>query len=83
MLGMPRFHMIDGKKPPDTQEERSRKRRRSTPKPAEMIQCHRCGGREVIETKIGMVMKDGKAVGGTKVLICASCLPKGDRVVIA
>jgi hypothetical protein len=59
------------------------KRARSTdPKPAAMLQCRRCGGREVIEAKIGVSLEGGKAQGGTKVLLCALCLLKGERVVL-
>ncbi|WP_171061367.1 MULTISPECIES: hypothetical protein [unclassified Pseudomonas] len=46
-----------------------RKRVRAMPKPALMVQCHRCGGREVIETKIGVMMKSGKPTGGIQALI--------------
>lgn len=53
------------------------------PKPPTMLQCHRCGGREVIETKIGMVYKNGRASGGTKQILCALCFMQGQRVVIA
>ena len=48
-----------------------------------MLQCHRCGGREVIETKIGVLMQDGKTKGGTKQVLCACCLMRGERVVLA
>jgi hypothetical protein len=51
-------------------------------KPAHMIQCPRCGGREVIETKTGMLRRDGRAFGGTKTLICAGCHRNGERVVV-
>ena len=47
-----------------------------------MIRCHRCGGAEVFQTKIGMMYKDGKAVGGTKQLLCALCFMQGERVVL-
>lgn len=48
-----------------------------------MLQCNRCGGRELIQTKTG-VMSDGhKTTGGTKQLLCAHCLSKGERVVVA
>jgi hypothetical protein len=52
-------------------------------KPPAMIQCHRCGGREVIEAKVGMVMKNGRASGGTKSILCATCHRNGERVVLA
>ena len=47
-----------------------------------MIECHRCGGREVMQTRIGMLMIAGKPTGGTKALICAGCHRKGERVVL-
>lgn len=83
MTDKPRFHVIQGTKAPDTPAEEVRKRVRATDKPATMLQCHRCGGREVIETKIGVMMKNGKPTGGTKTLICVVCLLKGERVVLA
>ena len=55
---------------------------RAMPKPASMIQCGRCGSREVIETKIGMLYKAGKAQGGTKQILCAACFMRGERVVL-
>ncbi len=82
MTDKPRFHLIQGTPAPDTPAEQVRKRVRAMPKPAEMIQCHRCGGREVIETKIGMLMKNGIPTGGTKGLICVGCLLRGERVVL-
>jgi len=82
MTDKPRFHVIDGTKAPDTPAEEVRKRVRAMPKPATMVQCHRCGGREVIETKIGVLMKNGKPTGGTKALLCVCCLMKGERVVL-
>jgi hypothetical protein len=51
-------------------------------KPPSMLEC-RCGGRELIETKTGVLFQDGKASGGTKQWICAACLAKGERVVVA
>lgn len=51
-------------------------------KASAIVQCHRCGGREVIETKIGVILKDGKPSGGTKQLLCAACLMKGERVAL-
>jgi len=82
MTDKPRFHVIDGTKAPDTPAEEVRKRVRAMPKPATMVQCHRCGGREVIESKIGVLMKNGKPTGGTKVLLCVGCLLKGERVTL-
>jgi hypothetical protein len=48
-----------------------------------LLECQRCHGREVFETKIGVALIDGKPRGGTKVLCCAQCQRKGERVVLA
>ncbi|MEH6565568.1 MAG: hypothetical protein V7756_09625 [Halopseudomonas sp.] len=76
------FHVIEGTKPPDTPKQRSLDKVKRTAKPASMIQCHRCGGRELIETKTGVMLKNGKPTGGTKQLLCACCFMKGERVVL-
>lgn len=81
MTDRPKLHVIPGTPPPDTAQEQVRKRVRKT-KTGPIVQCHRCGGREVIETKIGVILKDGKPTGGTKQLLCAGCLMKGERVVL-
>lgn len=77
-----KFTVIQGTPQPDTPAERVRKRVRAMPKPPYMAQCYRCGGREMIETKIGVLIKNGKPTGGTKQLLCALCLLKGQRVVV-
>lgn len=51
-------------------------------KPDVVLQC-RCGGRDLIEVKSGMLFRNGKAVGGTKQYLCAHCFQRGERVVIA
>jgi len=71
-----RFTVIEGSKPPDTPAEQVRERVRKAPKPQAMPQCHRCGGREYIETKIGA----GKTA--TKQRVCFLCTMKGERVVM-
>ena len=63
--------------------EKVRQRVRKAPKPATMLQCNRCAGREVIETKTGVLFKNGRATGGQKQLLCARCLAQGERVVRA
>lgn len=63
--------------------EQSLQRLRRSPRPATMLQCQRCAGREVIETRIGVMLNDGKPKGGTKALLCAGCHSRGDRVVLA
>ena len=78
-----RFTVIEGSKPPDTPAEQVRERVRKAPKPPEMIQCHRCGGREITSTLVGAALKGGKVTGGTKQWLCTICLLKGERVVLA
>lgn len=51
-------------------------------KPADMIQCPRWGGREVVETVLGAILVAGKLKGGTRTLICVGCLLKGERVLL-
>jgi hypothetical protein len=48
-----------------------------------MFACYRCSGSEVLQTRIGMMLKNGRPQGGTKVWICAACHRKGERVVLA
>ncbi|MDN8612787.1 hypothetical protein [Variovorax ginsengisoli] len=72
--------LVQPSEPPLAEKVRQRVKR--TPKPAAMLEC-RCGSREFIETKSGVLLKDGKPTGGTKTLICAICLLKGERVVVA
>lgn len=82
MTDKPKLHLIQGTLAPDTPAEKVRKRVRAMPKPPTMVQRHRCGGREVIETKIGVLMKSGKPTGGTKTMICVGCLLNGERVML-
>lgn len=76
MTDRPRFHIIQGTPAPQTEAEKVRERVRKAPKPRDMPQCHRCGGREYIETKIGA----GKTA--TKQRVCFLCAMKGERVVM-
>lgn len=62
--------------------EKARQRVKKMDRPASMLEC-RCGCRELIETKSGVLFKDGKPTGGTKQMICAACLARGERVVVA
>lgn len=63
--------------------EKVRLRVKAAPKPAAVLQCNRCGGRTLIETKTGVLFVSGKAQGGTKQLVCATCLMQGIPVVVA
>lgn len=80
---MSRFVVIEGTPPPDTPKQRVIDRIKRTQKPPSMLQCHRCGCREVLELKTGVLYQDGKTKGGTKAIVCASCFMKGERVVLA
>ncbi|MGA0608840.1 hypothetical protein [Caldimonas sp. KR1-144] len=71
---------------PPTEEPAATKVRRrvaAQPKPASMIQCRRCGGREVIEVKSGVLFQAGKTKGGTRQLACYLCMMRGERVILA
>lgn len=65
-----------------TPAEQVRKRIRRMDRPAFMVQCNRCGGREMIEVKTGVLLKDGKPSGGTRQLLCAACMLRGERVAV-
>jgi len=77
-----KLHVIPGTPAPDTATERVRKRVRVHKKPAAVIDCHRCGGREVIETRIGLMARNRRASGGTRQYLCALCFMRGERVVL-
>jgi hypothetical protein len=62
--------------------EAVRRRVKAHKPPPAMLEC-RCGGRELLEVKVGVLWRNGRAYGGTKQLICAACLAKGERVVVA
>ena len=76
------LHLI----PPVPKPERTKRQqvldRVAAAAPSHLLKCHRCGSMELIETKIGVILKAGKASGGTKALICFHCMTKGERVVI-
>ncbi|MES2262110.1 MAG: hypothetical protein V4724_26615 [Pseudomonadota bacterium] len=57
-------------------------RRKRAAKPEEVLQCRRCSGREVIETVIGASVQGGKLKGGTRQIICVTCMLKGERVLL-
>lgn len=77
------LHVIKGTPPPATPAEDVRERVRKQAKPPSMISCRRCGGREVLLVKMGMLFKDGKPRGGTTQYLCAGCHCRGERVVLA
>lgn len=75
------FHVIEGTSEP-TNTAKIKQARKERPDAAHLLSCHRCGGNEVIETKVGMIYKNGKAQGGTKQILCAGCFMSGQRVVL-
>lgn len=75
------FHVIDGSVD-QTPTAKLKQARKAKPDAAHPLRCHRCAGSEVIETRIGMIYKAGKATGGTKQILCAGCFMKGERVVL-
>ena len=81
MTDKPTLHVIEGASEPTT-TSKIRQARKQRPDVAHPLRCHRCAGSEVFETKIGMLYKNGKAQGGTKQILCASCFLKGERVVL-
>jgi hypothetical protein len=76
------LHVVPPGPAPDDERAQSQRRVKAMAKPAAMLQCPRCGGRETIETRTGVMLVDGKPRGGTKSLICAACHRGGQRVVI-
>jgi hypothetical protein len=49
------------------------------PKPDGILQCNRCGGRTVLNTENGVLVKDGRRQHGTKIDtdVCADCYKRG------
>jgi len=52
-------------------------------KASALLECPRCKGREVIESRVGVTIVDGRPTRGTKVLLCANCHRNGERVALA
>jgi len=59
------------------------RKRKPSANPVGFLQCQRCNGREVISTTIGATFSGGKLRGGTVQVLCACCLMRGERVVLA
>lgn len=51
-------------------------------KPSHIIRCRRCTGLAMIEVKLGMEYHGGKAAGGRKAIVCATCLAQGEIVTV-
>lgn len=77
-----RLTIVPATPPPDTPAQRVRERVKKMPRPADMAQCPRCGGREFLTTKTGVLLKAGKPTGGTPNLICVHCLARGERIAV-
>jgi hypothetical protein len=73
------LHLVPDSPPP----EKPKLRISRASKPADMLQCPRCQGREFIETVIGSVLQARRLRGGTRQVVCFGCMLKGERVVIA
>lgn len=82
MTGKPNLHVIDGTAKDDDPRQKARKVMQKRPQAAHLLRCHRCGSSSVVEVKTGMIVKSGKPQGGTKQLLCAFCLMKGQHVVL-
>ena len=82
MTDTPRFTVIDGTATDETPRIKAEKLKKARPDAAYLLNCHRCGSSSVVEAKTGMIVKNGKAQGGTKQILCASCFMKGERVVL-
>ena len=68
--------------PPDTAQSRLAKRLLAVAAP-DVLQCPRCGCREMIETVTGATLVRGRLKGGARAVVCAGCHLKGERVVVA
>lgn len=68
---MSKLHVIQGGPEPNTPAAKVRKRLRET-KIKALPQCDACGGREVIQARIGATKQD----------LCVACLITGRRVVV-
>lgn len=73
------LHVVPASPPPEKRKRVASK----VAKPAELIQCPRCEGREVTPTILGAMLTAGKLKGGTTQFLCTGCLLKGERVVLA
>lgn len=72
------FKVIEGTPEP----EGPLKRVKAALKPSHIIRCRRCTGLAMIEVKLGMEFRNGKAVGGQKQVVCATCLAQGEIVTV-
>jgi len=73
------LHLVPDAPPPDKPKTRTSR----ASKPADMLQCPRCQGREFIETVIGAMLQARTLKGGTRQFVCFGCMLKGERIVVA
>lgn len=73
------FKVIDGTPEPEGPLKRMKASVPDTP----IVRCPRCTGLAMLEVKLGMVWKNGKPTGGQKQIVCATCLARGEHVVVA
>jgi hypothetical protein len=76
------LHVVPDTPKPDDLKTQARDRIKRMPKPKDMLQCPRCGGRELIEARTGVMYQNGRTSGGTKQLLCSLCMVRGERVVV-
>lgn len=76
---MKQLSLVPPKAPSGAEKVRQRLKAQ---KPDSVLQC-RCGGRELLPVKGGMIYRNGKAVGGVTQYLCVQCLMRGERVVVA
>ena len=76
------LHVVPPAPPPEEDGRKKAAKRITAPRPAEMLECPRCKGREVVPSVIGLMLINGRPRGGTKQYLCVTCLLKGERVVI-
>lgn len=76
----PTLTVIDGTPPPDTPQQRRLSRiRKATPEI--LVRCKRCEGNAMMTVTLGMTWSaTGKPTGGTRQVVCAMCLSRGEYV---
>jgi len=83
MADTPKLTVIEGGADENDPRVKAEKVKKARPSAAYVLRCHRCGGTSVVEVRTGMIVKNGKASGGAKQLLCAFCMMKGEHVVLA
>jgi hypothetical protein len=73
------FKVIDGTPEPEGPLKRLKASLPDTP----IVRCPRCTGLAMLEVKLGMVWKNGKPTGGQKQIACATCMARGEQVLVA